>query len=207
MKIAIIISILGLVAWTVWSFYAYTVETLAYTVVEKKEDFEIRQYEPYIAMQTEVEGDFQQSINAGFRELAGYIFGGNISRKSVAMTAPVMESVSVSEKVSMTAPVLEQEKNGKRIVTFTAPKVYTLETLPTPNSDKVKFVQIPAKKYAVHRFTWYYTGERVAAKKKYLLELLQKENIKVLGEPIFAGYNGPGTMPFLMRNEILVEVE
>jgi SOUL heme-binding protein len=212
MKIIIISILLALTVWTAWSFYSYIVETLSYKVLEVKGDYEIRQYEPYIAMQTEVEGDFQQSINNGFRELAGYIFGGNTTSRSVAMTAPVIEQkeeLSVNEKVSMTAPVMEQKnsENNKRIITFTAPKKYTLETLPKPNSDKIKFVQVSSKKYAAHRFTWYYTDERVTKKKEYLSELLTADGVKVLGEPMFAGYNGPGTIPFLMRNEILVEVE
>jgi SOUL heme-binding protein len=212
MKIIIILILSALVIWTAWSFYSYTVETLSYKILGVKGDYEIRQYDPYIAMQTEVEGDFQQSINNGFRELAGYIFGGNKVAESVAMTAPVMEQkerVSPNERVSMTAPVMEQKnmKNNKRTITFTAPKKYTLETLPKPNSDKVKFVQVPSKKYAAHRFTWYYTDERVAKKKEYLSGLLITDGVRVVGEPMFAGYNGPGTIPFLMRNEILIEIE
>jgi hypothetical protein len=222
MKIILITLGVALLAWTVWSFYAYTVETLSYAVIEKNGDYEIRQYAPYIAMQTEVEGDSSEALNAGFRILANYIFGGNVAQQKVSMTAPVMESQTTpsssqgstlskegnSTQVSMTAPVMEQKSvNGKRIITFTAPKEYTIDALPKPNSDKIKFIQVPAKKYAVHGFTWYYTADRIDAKKKYLLELLAKDNIKVLGEPMFAGYNGPGTMPFLMRNEILVEIK
>lgn len=210
MKIIIVLIIIGFAIWSAWSLYAYTVETLSYKVIEVKDDYEIRMYEPYIAMQTEVEGDFQQSINNGFRVLAGYIFGGNTGKQSVAMTAPVIETKKVENvKVAMTAPVLEQKnsENNKRIITFTAPKEYTLETLPKPDSDKIKFVQVPAKKYAAHKFTWYYTDARVAEKKEYLLKLLSDNKVKTLGEPMFAGYSGPGTMPFLMRNEILVEVE
>lgn len=209
MKTLIILLIIAFVIWTIWSMYSYTVETLSYKVIEVKGDYEIRQYEPYIAMQTEVEGDFQQSVNNGFRVLADYIFGGNTISKSVAMTAPVLEQAESGSKVAMTAPVIEQQnpQNNKRVITFTAPKEYTLETLPKPNSDKIKFVQVPSKKYAAYSFTWYYTDDRVAKKKEYLLKLLADDGIKTLGEPMFAGYSGPGTMPFLMKNEILVEVE
>ncbi len=206
MKMTIILIIIALVIWTAWSFYAYTVETLSYEVVENKSDYEIRKYKPYIAMQTEVDAEnTNQALNNGFRVLAGYIFGDNQGKKNVAMTAPVLETKKTT--VAMTAPVLEQKIGEKRIITFTAPSEYTIDTLPKPNTDKIKFVEILEKKYAAHRFTWYYTNDRIEAKKKYLLDLLAKDNIKVLGEPMFAGYNGPGTMPFLMRNEILVEIE
>jgi hypothetical protein len=205
MKIFLILLTVLVIVWIVWSFYAYTVETLAYTVVEKKGNYEIRQYAPYIAMQVQVEGNTREALNAGFRFLAGYIFGDNKGNKTVAMTAPVIENKS-NTTVTMTAPVLEQASGSKHIITFTAPSSYTMDTLPVPNTDRIRFVQVPAKKYAAHRFTWYYTSDRIAAKKAYVLDLLKKDNIKTVGEPMFAGYNGPGTIPFLMRNEILVEV-
>ncbi len=214
--ILVIIIVLILIAWTVWSFYAYTVETLSYEVLDKKENYEIRKYSPYIAMQVEIdEENTNEALNAGFRVLAGYIFGDNQGNRKVAMTAPVIEqkenikeSTKWGASVSMTAPVMEQKNTeDKRVITFTAPKEYTIDTLPRPNTDKIKFVQVSAKKYAVHRFTWYYTAERIEEKKKYLKEILGKDNLKILGEPMFAGYNGPGTIPFLMRNEILIEVE
>jgi hypothetical protein len=215
MKYIVLIVVVLLIAWISWSFYAYTVETLQYTVLEQNEGYEIRQYAPYIAMQVEVEGETQEALNMGFRILAGYIFGDNKGQKSVAMTAPVMETVSVgvgekiSTTVAMTAPVMEQVSgsNGKKIITFTAPSEYTLDTLPVPNTDRIQFVQVPAKKYAAHTFTWYYTTARIAAKKAYLVDLLKRDGRAPLGEPMFAGYNGPGTVPFLMRNEILVEIE
>lgn len=206
MKIIIIITIL-LLLWIAWSLYSSRVETLSYKVLIKKDEYEVRVYDPYIAMQTEVEGDFREGVNSGFRVLAGYIFGGNTSKQKIDMTSPVIENEKMSESVSMTSPVLEQENGGKRIVTFTAPKRYTLDTLPKPNSDKIKFVEVVTKKYAAYEFTWYYSNERVAKYKKYLLELLTKDGVKTLGEPMFAGYSGPGTIPFLIRNEILVEVE
>jgi len=39
------------------------------------------------------------------------------------------------------------------------------------------------------------------------LGILEENKEKVLAEPVFAGYNGPWTIPFLIRNEILVEIE
>jgi SOUL heme-binding protein len=203
-------------AWVIWSLYSSMVETLQYTVVEKRSMYEIRQYEPYIAIQTEVEGSTREAMSRGFTILANYIFGGNTANKSVAMASPVMETTSPkplievtnkSMRVAMTSPVLEQKNGNKRTITFTAPKEYTMDTLPKPNSDRVTFVTIPAKKYAVLRFTWYYTDAKIESKKKELQELLKRDNIQTLSEPMFAWYNGPGTIPFLMRNEVLIQVE
>lgn len=178
--------------------------------------YEIRQYESYIAIQTEVEGSTREAMSRWFTILARYIFGGNTANKSVAMTAPVMETSSPgflntlnheSRRVAMTSPVLEQKNGNKRIITFTAPKEYTMDTLPKPNSDRVTFATIPAKKYAALRFTWYYTDAKIDLKKRELQELLKRDNIQAMSEPMFAWYNGPGTIPFLMRNEVLIQVE
>ena len=46
-----------------------------YSVVEKRDGYEIREYRSYIVAEVEVEGDMKTAMNAGFRQLAGYIFG------------------------------------------------------------------------------------------------------------------------------------
>ena len=64
-------------------------EEPAHTVVERIGEVEIRRYGPRIAAQTVVTGSSEAARNRGFQRLAGYIFGGNTSRSSIAMTAPV----------------------------------------------------------------------------------------------------------------------
>jgi hypothetical protein len=47
----------------------------------------------------------------------------------------------------------------------------------------------------------------VQSKKQELLDVLKKDNISVIGEPQYAGYNAPWTPPWMSRNEVLVEIE
>jgi len=179
---------------------------LGYRVIEQNSKYEIRQYHPYIAMQVEVEDtNGNEALNQGFRILAKYIFGGNQSKKSIAMTAPVMSKSG--ETIAMTAPVMETKEGNKMLVTFTAPPEYTLETLPKPNDQRIKFNVVESKKMAAYRFSWYYNKERMERKKKVFLNILKQDGKKILGVPSFAGYNGPGTIPFLIKNEILIEIE
>lgn len=95
------------------------IEEPTYTVVEKRDGYEIRDYSAYIVAEVEVTGSRNEGLNQGFRLLADYIFGNNTKSTPIAMTAPVAESVS--EPVAMTAPVMEQGSGDMRRVTFSMP--------------------------------------------------------------------------------------
>lgn len=71
----------------------------------------------------------------------------------------------------------------------------------------MKIVEIPDKKFAVLRFAGYRTNTRIQTMEKKLLELLSRDGIDTLSKPSYAGYNAPGTPPWMTRNEVLVEVK
>ncbi len=207
MKITLILILVGLVLWTLWSIYISRAEQMTYTVLEKRNGYEIRQYDPYIAATVEVDQGGRTGSNQAFRILAGYIFGNNIAEQSVAMTAPVITQENTSAPIAMTAPVMANEEDKKTTMTFSMPKKYTLTTLPKPLDTRISVSEVPAKKFAALTFRWWYSESRVEKKKQELMDILKKENIKTLGEPIFAGYNGPGTIPFLIHSDILLEIQ
>jgi hypothetical protein len=80
------------------------IETPKYEVIKKNKNIEIRKYPEYIQAEVEIKDvGYRSAVEKGFQILAGYIFGDNISRKKIDMTAPV--KTSKSEKIAMTAPV------------------------------------------------------------------------------------------------------
>ena len=82
----------------------------------------------------------------------------------------------------------------------------TIETIPTPTDSRVQIVTIPEKKMAVIRFSWIRTDARVQSKKQELLAALKKDNVTIIGESQYPGYNAPWTPPWITRNEVLVEI-
>ena len=80
------------------------IEEPKYKVVLKEGPYEIRDYQGTVVAEVTVTGDQYEAGGKGFRLLAGYIFGGNTGRQSIAMTAPVAQERK-SEKIAMTAPV------------------------------------------------------------------------------------------------------
>lgn len=208
----IIIAFVVIIAlWSVWGFFGSRVEQADYTVVKKMDDYEIRKYPARIVAQTTVKGSHRESLNSGFSILAGYIFGGNTKKESISMTVPVVsqkEGVKESsEKISMTAPVVAMNDGDSQIISFSMPRSYTLETLPTPNDSRIKIVMMPAKKYAVMQFSWYRFDIRIKKMQEKLISALDRDGIATQGNPAYAGYNAPWTPPWMVRNEVLIELK
>lgn len=199
------IVVIGL--WTAWGFFSSRVEQADYTVVKKMNGYEIREYPAHIVAQTTVPGPYGESMSQGFRIVAGYIFGGNTKKESIDMTAPVVaQSAGSSENIAMTAPVVATTEGDSQVISFGMPRSYTLETLPTPNDPRVKIVMVPTKQYAVLRFSWYRSDERVKKMQANLLSALARDGVVADGSMAYAGYNAPWTPPWMNRNEVFVGI-
>jgi hypothetical protein len=186
------------------------IETLAYTVVERFDDIEIRQYDGYVVAETEVDGDRRAATNEGFRRLAGYIFGSNHGDRKIAMTAPVLQAEG--RKIAMTAPVLQQAAGGEStetgpwLIQFTMPAAYTLDSLPVPIDARVHLRAEPPRRVAAYRYSGGWSTGRYEKKLAQLTDALVRRGLVAVGTPVWARYNPPITPWFLRRNEILVPV-
>lgn len=189
-----------------WGPIVSNVEQAKYDVVESHGAIEIRDYAPMIVAETEVKGERESAINHGFRMIADYIFGNNISAQKVTMTAPVTQQAS--EKIAMTSPVTQQgSDSGNWKVHFVMPSTYTIDTLPKPKNEAVKLKEIPAKRYVVIRFSGVGNSKRLAKETADLEAFVAQKNLKPVASPTFAFFNPPWTLPFLRRNEVMIEIE
>lgn len=197
--------------WSAWGYFGSRVEQAEYTVMKEMDGYEIREYPAHIVAQTTVSGEYGESMSSGFGIVAGYIFGGNTKRESIAMTAPVVaqsgEGKNASESIAMTAPVVATTEGDSQVISFGMPRSYTLETLPTPSDPRVKLVMIPAKKYAVLRFSWYRSDARIKSAQEKLRRALDRDGVATGGSIAYAGYNAPWTPPWMTRNEVLIELQ
>jgi hypothetical protein len=107
----------------------------------------------------------------------------------------------------MTAPVVIEQSSAGWRVNFVMPSQYTLATLPKPNNSLVKIKSVPAKKFAVIRFSGLVDEEKMSKKVSDLEQWINSKQLKVIGNAELARYNPPWTLPFLRRNEVLIEVE
>jgi SOUL heme-binding protein len=197
--------------------FAMAIEEPKHQVIESSGKFEIRQYAPMLQAQVETTGERGEAINAGFKILAGYIFGGNTAQEKIAMTAPVTQAPESAaadkkgEKIAMTAPVTQQpvgtagEQRWR--VAFMMPGKYTLESLPKPNDARIKFVTAPGEKRAVVVFDGFSTQSNLQTHRALLEGFVKERGLKTTGEYSLAFYNDPFTLPWNRRNEWWVAVQ
>ncbi len=179
-------------------------ETPKYSVTKKQNEIEIRQYFGYIQAEVTVdEKNYKSAIEKGFNVLAGYIFGNNISRQKIEMTAPVQ--ATQSEKIAMTTPVTVSGDSSFSVA-FIMPAEYTLETLPQPKDNRVHFTEIPARSMAAIRFSGYFNQDTILKNKRRLIDWLEEEGLETEGDFIVAGYNPPWVPGFWARNEVLIQI-
>jgi len=200
-----VLGFLGLAAAVGPAMAARKIAEPAYALVGKFEGFEVREYSKRVIAQTRVGGDAREASNTGFKILAGYIFGGNRSRTSISMTAPVGQE-RVSEMIDMTAPVGQRRDAREWIVTFTMPAAYTLATLPEPLDARIELRELPARRVAVWRFSGNPKPAIVEQRKRELIARVGAEGLVPVGEAEYARYDPPWVLPLLRRNELWVEL-
>ena len=201
-----------LILFSTFSFIApmnvMAAEEPKYELIEKSGEFELRQYQPMLIAEVLVDGDMDQASGKGFRLIADYIFGNNItetgSSKKIKMTAPVTIEPR-SEEISMTIPVSLKNISGRWQVSFVMPSKYTLDTIPLPNNKQIILRKVPARKVAVLEFSGFANEKNTANRTQELLKWMDKNNLISTGSIELSRYDPPWTLPFLRRNEIIVE--
>ena len=186
------------------AYSAMAIEEASYEVVKVEDPFEVRDYAPYILAETYVKGDFDEAGSNAFRRLFRYISGENRSQTKISMTAPV--SQQPGEKIDMTAPVGQQKSGDQWVVSFMMPASYDMDTLPVPDDPLVTLRQVPARRMATIRYSGFWSEKNYQKNKIKLDSWIQKEDLAVIGEPLWARYNAPFVPWFMRRNEILVPV-
>lgn len=164
-------------------------EQQKYKVVKKFNDFEIRDYEPCIIAEVNVEGSMGQAGSYGFRPLFNYI-----SQNNISMTAPVIQI---------------PDKNNCWKVSFVMPSDSNLSSLPISKNSNVEIKQLPREFYACLKFSGNFTEEKLEKNLRLLKSALNRESIHEKGGENnwrSARFDPPFKPPFLKRNEIQIPI-
>jgi effector-binding domain-containing protein len=180
-----------------WQLQRFTSPKPHYEVVQHDGLFEVRRYPALVVAQTRVNSGFDAAIDEGFSRLAAFIFGKNAQREHVAMTSPVVTQHDV---------FATEENDRGYTVSFVMPQDRSVGDLPIPDDDRVTLREFKPRTVAALKFRGRYDWERVKQVAARLLEETREHGLEAQGEPAFAGYDSPSTLPLLRRNEVWIEV-
>ena len=181
-------------------------EILSYRTLLKEREFEIRAYDNYLTASVESEGSYEDSSDSSFNLLFKYISGDNVSREKIEKTAPIIKRKKLKEKIEMTAPVFQKKEGNRWTMFFVLPSKYNLENVPVPSDPRVVIKLIKSQKAAVVQYSGIMNDEKIKINSLKLLKWVNRKKYRMIGVPYSAGYDPPWTIPFLRRNEILVQI-
>ena len=193
----IILIIFGIITIAFITFQSFTTmatqktEARIFKVLHTEPEFEIRFYPSATLATVYLKAKSYREVSSpGFRQLAGYIFGGNESETKIAMTTPVQMNIndSVSE------------------MSFVMPAEYSLDKLPKPKDAKVILHQSVDETVAALQFGGFASDEEILHHSDKLKTLLDSKGIKYHGNFRFLAYNPPFQLVG-RKNEIIVTVE
>ena len=158
-----------------------------YIVIEKFKDVEIREYKNLIYVSYTPKSI--KDRNNSFRNVAGYIFGGNKSETKIDMTSPV---------------VIKLHNNNE--MAFIMPEKYTLKNLPEAENKNLSIYEETSKIKACISYSGYSNSNK---EKKYIEKLkqqLEKYDISHKNDFEVLIYNSPYKF-FNRKNEIVVSIK
>jgi len=165
-------------------------ETQPYQVVKTEKEYEIRLY-PSATMATVsmAVNTYKEVSSSGFGKLASFIFGGNQTNTSIAMTSPV--HMDINDSLST--------------MSFVMPTSFTKENLPKPNDPSIVIKNTDEEYVAVIQFGGYADDEEIKKYTTLLESALKVKGIYYYGNFRFLGYNAPYQF-WGRKNEIIVSV-
>lgn len=179
------------------------VERPAYQLELSATPFELREYPPLLHATVRVDGSRDAAVNAGFRILAAYIFGGNKASEKIAMTAPVLQAPadSAAPGAAETAPQAAEWN-----VTFIMPASYRLEALPAANDPRIHFAEAPASRMAVVTFSGFWSEANLRSHQAQLERFIADHHLRPIAGPVYAFYDPPWVPWFMRTNEVQYQV-
>ena len=158
-----------------------------YTVIKKIDNIEIREFKNLIYASYTPKDDVDR--NNSFRNIAGYIFGGNNRNEEIAMTSPVVIKL-----------------HNQHEMAFIMPDNYNIKNLPTPKNKNIHIYEEKSNTKACIRYSGYSNSKTEEKKINELKNILKKYKINHQDDFEVLVYNSPWRF-INRRNEIIVSVE
>lgn len=171
-------------------------DTPRYQVLKKCLDYEIRQYQPFLVVETSMAQGTGTAAGTGFNELASYIFGGNTEGLKMEMTTPVITTAPEPGADRTTMGFVIESRLGS-----------DPSRLPAPADDRIFRAKQDIGYVAAVRFSGWPLEKEVKDREVALRDALIRDGLRPRRGYQLARYNDPFTPPFLRRNEVIVALD
>ena len=166
-----------------------------FRLIEKYEDFELREYLPCVLAEVRVSADYSSASSAAFNHLFRYISKGNRAQ----------------EAISMTAPVIAAQRGGSAgdnewFVSFVMPSGSRFGQLPQPNDPQVILRELDIEVCVAKSFSGRATDQLSKKKTNELRLAAGKANLKLSDETRICRFDAPFKPGFLHYNEIVIPI-
>ena len=169
------------------------IESLGFKRTDQLDEVEVRIYERHLIASVDVVGSFKDAGNAAFRPLFRYISGRNADNQEIAMTAPVIQTVSTKEGTAWR-------------VSFVMPASLLKSGAPLPDAEQVAIEERSEQLIAALPYNGSWRISLFEEHREKLIQRLQQSPYSVCGEVMWARHNAPFTPWFLKKNEVLIPV-
>ena len=139
-----------------------------------------------------LQGDRKTGASAGFRILAAYIFS---------------KDTPSGEPIGMTVPVGQLERDGAWQMWFVLPSRFTRDTLPPVTDPRIRIVEQPAERVALHRRSGRMDTADFDKEARRLEAAVREAGLAAVGPATLAVYNGPFVPGPFRRNEIQISID
>ncbi len=176
-----------------------------YDLLKSDGDFEVRKYDSLTLASITLNQEYDLAMEEGLRRLSGYIYGQNSSQQEMKTWDARSQE---REELSMIYPVLRERSEAGWTISFVLPRHLTLTTAPRPEDTAIYLHRESPRFMATLRYGGHNDLDKFESKTRELQDWLsQNREFRVVSSFRCAEYDGPLTIPFLRRNEVLVRVD
>lgn len=172
-----------------------------YEVIAIEGDVEIRYYDPQTLITINSNNNPEEAALA----LTQYIYGHNIDAKSLATPQTTLKDESMTS-FFMTAPLLHTKVNNKHTLAFVLPQEYSISTAPAPLDTRIYFQEKIAHLRAAIKVKENTEFDNDQCAYDLLEWIYNHSRYAQWGHLQTAQYNSSGSMSFLRRNEVMIEI-
>lgn len=174
-----------------------------------QEHVQLRHYHSYHVAKVRVESDEDdQNRETAYMRLLNYVLGRNSRRERIEPMIPIIQEDVAARMTALMR--LEHHDVDLNITAFEVsmilPPELNEETAPLPVDPEIRIHRVRPHLTAAVKFSGLCTKRKQIRLSKYLRLWLHDKGYTAISSARLARYNHPITLPFLRRNELLIDV-